>query len=115
MSAAADLARLSSLAGLIRDRDLAALSAARAAREATQARLAGLAAGPAEGVSPVAAAQSALLYQRWVDRTRAELNLQLARDTAAWLEAQAAARRAFGRAAVLDGLQRRSTDGRNGG
>jgi hypothetical protein len=105
MSAGDDLGRLARLAGLIRDRDLAVLSAARATREATQARLAGLAAGPAEGVSPVAAAQSALLYQRWVDRRRAEINLQLARDTAAWLDAQAAARRAFGRAEVLDQLQ----------
>ncbi len=102
-----DLARLAGLAGLIRDRRLDDLQAARLRREATQRQLGALAAGPSEGLSPVAAAQSALLYQRWVDRRRAEINLQLARDTAGWLEAQAAARVAFGRAQVLDVLKQR--------
>jgi len=105
MSDPRDLGRLAVLAGLLRDRQLDDLRAARLRREATQARLGALAAGPAEGLSPVAAAQTALLYQRWVDGKRAEINLQLARDTAAWLEAQAAARTAFGRAQVLDKLQ----------
>lgn len=102
-----DLARLGTLAGLLRDARLEDLRLARQRREETQGRLAALAAGPAEGVGPLAASQAALLYQRWVDRKRAEINLQLARDTAAWLEAQAAARTAFGRADVLDRLSRR--------
>jgi hypothetical protein len=97
-----DLGRLLVLAGLQRDGALDGLRRARMAREATQAQLAALAAGPAEGISPVAAAQSALIYQGWADRRRLEINLQLARDTAAWLEAQAAARQAFGRAQALD-------------
>lgn len=104
MNRARDLARLAELAGLLRDRKLDELRAARLQREATQARLAALVSGPAEGVSPLAAAQSALLYQRWVDGRRAEINLQLARDTAAWLAAQDAARAAFGRAQVMDRL-----------
>lgn len=107
MSNPRDLGRLAVLAGLLRDRKLDDLRTARLLREATQGRLAALVAGPAEGLSPVAAAQSALLYQRWVDGKRAEINLQLARDTAAWLEAQAAARTAFGRAQVLDVLKDR--------
>ena len=107
MSKPRDLGRLAVLAGLLRDRKLDDLRATRLQREATQGRLAALVAGPAEGLSPVAAAQSALLYQRWVDGKRAEINLQLARDTAAWLEAQAAARTAFGRAQVLDVLKDR--------
>jgi hypothetical protein len=107
MSNPRDLGRLAMLAGLLRDRKLDDLRAARLRREATQARLGALVAGPATGLSPVAAAQSALLYQRWVDGKRAEINLQLARDTAAWLEAQAAARNAFGRAQVLDVLKER--------
>ena len=107
MSNPRDLPRLAVLAGLLRDRQLDDLRAARLRREATQARLGALVAGPAAGLSPVAAAQSALLYQRWVDGKRAEINLQLARDTAAWLEAQAAARNAFGRAQVLDVLKDR--------
>ncbi len=107
MTSHRDLARLSVLADLLRDRQLDDLRAARLRREATQAQLGALVAGPAEGLSPVAAAQSALLYQRWVDGRRAEINLQLARDTAAWLEAQTAARSAFGRAQVLDVLKDR--------
>ena len=107
MSNPRDLGRLAVLAGLLRDRKLDDLRAARLRREATQGRLGALVAGPAEGLSPVAAAQSALLYQRWVDGKRAEINLQLARETAAWLEAQAAARIAFGRAQVLDVLKDR--------
>ena len=107
MSNPRDLGRLAVLAGLLRDRKLDDLRAARLQREATQGRLAALVAGPAEGLSPLAAAQSALLYQRWVDGKRAEINLQLARDTAAWLEAQAAARTAFGRAQALDVLKDR--------
>ena len=102
-----DPGRLAVLAGLLRDRKLDDLRAASLRREATQARLGALVAGPATGLSPVAAAQSALLYQRWVDGKRAEINLQLARDTAAWLEAQAAARSAFGRAQVLEALKDR--------
>ena len=112
MSNARDLGPLAVLAGLLRDRKLDDLRAARLQREATQGRLAALGAGPAEGLSPVAAAQSALLYQRWVDGKRAEINLQLARDTAAWLEAQAMARAAFGRAQVLDVLKDRAAKAR---
>jgi hypothetical protein len=108
MSNPRDLGRLAVLAGLLRDRKLDELRAARLQREATQGRLAALVAGPAEGLSPIATAQSALLYQRWVDGKRAEINLQLARDTAAWLDAQAAARSAFGRAQVMDVLQDRA-------
>jgi hypothetical protein len=107
-----DLGRLAVLAGLLRDRKLDDLRAARLQREATQGRLAALVAGPAEGLSHVAAAQSALLYQRWVDGKRSEINQQLARDTAAWIEAQAAARAAFGRAQVLDVLKDRLGKGR---
>jgi hypothetical protein len=99
-----DLARLSVLADLLRDARLEDLRLARVRREETQARLSALTAGPAEGLGPLAAAQTALLYQRWVDGKRAEINLQLARDTAAWLEAQAAARTSFGRAQVLNRL-----------
>ena len=112
MSNPRDLRQLAVLAGLLRDRQLDDLRAARQRREATQARLGALLAGPAEGLSPLAAAQSALLYQRWVDGKRAEINLQLARDTAAWLEAQAAARTAFGRAQVLDVLKDRQVRSR---
>lgn len=99
-----DLGRLAELAGLLRDRKLDDLRAARLQREATLGRLAALVAGPAEGVLPIAAAQNALLYQRWVDGKRAELNQQLSRETAVWMDAQAAARVAFGRAQVLDVL-----------
>lgn len=112
MSTRAELARLAVVAGLLRDHRLEELRLARQRREATQARLAALVAGKAEGVSPVAAAQTALLYQRWVDKARVEINLQLARDTVAWLEAQTGARAAFGRAQVLENLRAKAAASR---
>jgi hypothetical protein len=99
------MAQLADLGAMILDRRLADLERAARARADSRARLAGLDLPPAEtDLPPVAAAQAGLRYQVWADARRAEINLLLARQTAEWLEAQDAARLAFGRAKALERL-----------
>ncbi len=93
---------------LMLDHRLAALTRAAAAREESKARLAGLSQPPGTTDLPLAvAAQAGLLYERWAEARRAEINLTLARQTAEWIEARDAARQAFGRADALRRLSDR--------
>lgn len=93
---------------LMLDQKLAALTRAASAREESKARLAGLSQPPAETDLPLAAAaQAGLLYARWAEARRAEINMTLARQTAEWIEARDAARQAFGRADALRRLSDR--------
>lgn len=93
---------------LMLDHKLAALTRAAAAREESRTRLAGLSRPLAETDLPLsAAAQAGLLYERWAEARRAEINLTLARQTAEWIEARDAARQAFGRADALRRLSDR--------
>ena len=107
MSRKDQLARLRQLAGLILDLRLSQLHGAAQARAQSQARLAGLEVSEVCDLPPIAAAQAALRYQGWADARRAEINIQLARQTADWLEAQATARRAFGQSQALESVQQR--------
>jgi hypothetical protein len=106
MSKTKDMARLAELSQMIFDAKLAELSRAAAARSQSLSRLADLATPPppAENVTE---ARAALLYQKWADARRAEINRALARQTAQWLEAKADAATAFGRADVLARLSGR--------
>lgn len=109
MSPAQQMAKLSQISQLLLDSRLATLRiAARACRESEE-RLAGLSVADAEpGALPeIAALRAALNYQRWADVRRAEINLVLARQTAAMIEAREAAREAFGRAEAMRVLQQR--------
>lgn len=106
------LRALAELAALLRDRRIEAMRQAALARDETRARIDGLAAPEAEGLPPVAAALAGVAYQRWADRTRADLNIRLARQTADWLERQAEARQAFGKAEVLARLLSRQATSR---
>jgi hypothetical protein len=58
-------------------------------------------------LEPIVAAQIGLEYERWADARRAELNLVIARQTAAWLEARGEAQAAFGRVQALRALASR--------
>lgn len=108
MTGDAPLARLARLSGMIRDLRLADLERAGKARAESRARLAGLALDPCPSdLGAIAAAQAELRYQSWAEARRAEINLTLARQTAEWLEAQDAARRAFGRSQALKALAAR--------
>lgn len=87
---------------LVLDLKLAELNRAARARADSRARLADLALPPAETELPLAvAAQAGLLYDRWADARRAEINLALARQTAEWIERRDLAAKAFGRAQAL--------------
>lgn len=97
-------ANLAALADLVLQDRLARLRAAAAARAQTTARIAALAEVPAEGLDPLVAAQQSLRYQQWADARRQELNLVLARQTATWMTAHAAATEAFGRVQVIEKL-----------
>ena len=102
-----DLARLAVLAKIAVDHKLSRLRAAAAAKAVSEARLAGLTVPAAEDLGLVAGAAVALRYERWADARRAEINLTLARQTVAWIDARDDAAFAFGRAEVLDRLRKR--------
>ncbi|SEM46830.1 hypothetical protein SAMN04488103_101233 [Gemmobacter aquatilis] len=100
----AKLRALQGIAALMKDQRLAQLHQAAEARAKTLARLDGLAVPAAVDLPLVSAAQVTLGYQRWADLRRSELNLMLARQTADWMERQAEARLAFGKADALGQL-----------
>lgn len=100
------LSRLEQISDLMFDLRLKDLKKAAEARNASLDRLEGLAAAPAVGLDPITSARTDLLYQRWADQRRSDINLVLARQTADWLDSQDKARHAFGRVQVL----RRFTD-----
>lgn len=96
------LVPLAGISRLMLDQKLAELDRAARACAESRARLAGLAAPAVETDLPLpVAAQAGLLYDRWADARRAEINQTLARQTARWIEARDAAARAFGRAEAL--------------
>ena len=107
MTRKADLARLAGLAQMMLDHRLAGLRAAAAAKAKSEARLAGLEQPSAPDLGPVAEAEVRLRYERWADARRSEINLALARQTLAWIEAREDAAQAFGRAQVLGKLRDR--------
>ncbi|MDP3341321.1 hypothetical protein [Frigidibacter sp.] len=110
MSRAEDLAALARLAALERDRRLQVLRDAGVARSVTLAALAQLTAAQAEAQEAARSDGSPALqgcaeqFQDWIRARKEALNPELARETAAWLEARAAAATAQGRRDVLDQL-----------
>lgn len=109
VSKAQQLVNLRLFSQLLLDARLSSLnSAARACRQ-SEARLAGLTVPDAKaGTLPeIASARAALNYQRWADTRRVEINLALSRQMSALIEAQNAAREAFGRVEALNALWQR--------
>lgn len=98
---------LGRIAGLILDARLAEVQAAQRARNESLGHLEALRVPPAPAEDPLTAARVALRYDQWADARRAEINVTLARQTAAWMEAQDSARTAFARAEVLRRLAKR--------
>lgn len=110
-----DTSRLTAIAQineLVLDQRLSALKAARAARVSTQARIAALDVEAFESdCSLKEAAQAAVLYQIWCDERRKQLNLQLAKQKVAEMEADADARIAFSKKTAFQGLAVRLAKG----
>jgi hypothetical protein len=106
-----DLARLSNLAGLVRDIRLADLRRATDKTAQLRAQLARLDATRAQ-VEGAETLGSAPAYLRWYRQARANLNTQLAAALAQEASSVVAARTAFGRAEVLEKLQRQNDGAR---
>jgi|APEBP8051073178_1049388.scaffolds.fasta_scaffold00013_367 hypothetical protein len=100
------LVRLVEASALLRETALADVSRAARACAESRAQLSALAAPPVPPeLPPAVAAEVTLRYQRWADQRRAALNLQLARQTAEWLEARRRAARVLGRDEALRRLR----------
>jgi hypothetical protein len=106
MSQKQQLIKLRQISTLLLDSRLSTLNAAARAKQESEAQLAGLnepLLGPSD-LADFALEMVSLTYQRWADARRAELNMLLARQTVAWMEAREAAREAFGKKEALGGV-----------
>lgn len=105
MTASKELARLAQLAQLALDHKLGSLRGNAEKLEQSRMQLSALnqRAQPVD-LDPMTLTRVGLEYERWADTRRAELNLVIARQTAAWLEARNEAQTAFGRVQALQGL-----------
>ena len=102
------LARLGQISQLILDIRLAKLQAAAKQRQHSLDLLERLNVVPADDDLPlVIAHQTNMRYQQWAEARRAEINANLARQTAELLAAREDAGQAFGRNQALLGLQKR--------
>lgn len=97
-----DLHQLQRLGQMILDSRLTALNAATRERQDSLDQLTNLARpAPPSDLPELSAKLAELSYQRWAEARRRELNLSLARQTAAWLDCRQAAQTAFGRSLAL--------------
>jgi hypothetical protein len=108
MSRASDLSRLAGLAQLMLDHRLGLLRTRADELDQSRMQLAAVndAAQPA-GLEPVIAQRVELVYDRWADVRRSELNLVISRQTVSWLDARSEAQTAFGRMQALQDLAAR--------
>jgi len=101
-----DLKAIGAVSQLVLDHRLAALHDAANQLERSRAQLAAINAAPAD-LPPMAAELVDVSYQRWADTRRTELNIVMARQTVALIDAKAEASTAFGRLQALRGLAER--------
>lgn len=104
MTAPDRLDRLLLLAEMIRDAELDRLTRASQRRAVALAALAAHDSGAARDTDTENSILIAARHDRWRALRRAELNTDLARETAAWSGTRERAARAFGRADVLGKL-----------
>jgi hypothetical protein len=105
MTVSSKINALQQIADVMLDQRLLALRAANTARTETEMKIAALEVpGGWEDCSLQAAGRAELLYQAWADARRKDLNLNLARQTVAKMEAEDAARLAFARHTALQKL-----------
>lgn len=100
----AELKALSQLTRLALEARLTDVRRASRACEVTRGALASLTMPtiePTDDLPFAVQARTDLLYDRWAEHKRTELNLRLARETVRWMEERAVAATAFGRNDVL--------------
>lgn len=106
MTRSKDLVALVHLGQLVLDHKLGVLKSTsdRLAHSRMQLSAVNQAGQPAD-LDPILSSKVGLGYERWADVRRSELNLVIARQTAAWLEARGEAQTAFGRVQALQRLE----------
>ena len=105
MTRSSDAARLVSLAQVMLDHRLSQLRSVTSDLERSRAQLAALDQSDRfADLDPVTAGKVALAYDLWADQRRAGLNLVIARQTVAQMDARSEAKTAFGRVQALQGL-----------
>lgn len=108
MTRSKDLTRLAEVAQLMLDTRLAQLREASAQLDRSRKQLEAINAAARSADLPLVAAEKVgLVYDRWADVRRSELNLVIARQTADWIETRADAGTAFGRLQALQELEKR--------
>jgi hypothetical protein len=106
MTKSKDLAALAQLGQLVLDHKLGALKGKSDRLEQSRMQLSAVnQAGQPADLDPILSSKVGLGYERWADVRRSELNLVIARQTAAWLEARGEAQTAFGRVQALQRLE----------
>jgi hypothetical protein len=113
MSRAKDLASLAVLAQLMLDHKLGTLKGTSHRLEQSRMQLSSInQPRQSADLDLITSSKVGLDYERWADARRSELNLVIARQTAAWLEARGEAQTAFGRVQALQKLAEKFGQGR---
>lgn len=108
MSRKQDITRLTDLAQLTLDHRLGQMRTATQALDRSKGQLAAISEGARPADLPlVMGARAEWTYQRWADLRKSELNLVIARQTAACLALRDEAKTAFGRLEALRSLSAR--------
>ncbi len=117
MTDAPKIAALQRITDMVFDARLAQVRTAAAHRAHTLAQLAALQPQTAQlgDGQDVGDALAALHYQAWAEARRAQLRQQLALQTAQWMDAQDAARQAFGKANAMGEILRHTKKSARGG
>jgi hypothetical protein len=110
-----DLPRLQRLAELAFDKSRAALTEAAQKAQTSRDALARLDLAPTRDRDDLALLQQEMVYDRWAESRRAEINLIYAGQRAELLLATEAARREFGRLQAISRLVDRTASRRGGG
>jgi hypothetical protein len=95
------LAPIAQISHLIREQSLSKLHQVAKQRQQNLNALAALESASQSGGDGFWDSPIRMRYESWADSRRREINLQLAQQTAHWLEAQEEARRDFGRCEAL--------------
>lgn len=100
------LAQLAIIARMLHEKDQAKLQTAAQFKQRTEDKLEVLNQSLVETQAweSVASAQAALIYETWADCQRRDLNIELAQQTALWMDARRSSCSSFGRKLAVGNL-----------